>query len=174
MHRGHELAMLLRKAYLAFHRRANARIVRSGVTADQFVLLTMLARGGRDHADHDCGAHHLGPEYGHRHVAAARASWADPSRGPFRGWAGTASFLQAREKRCRGDSRRKQMCCWRSCGSPSMRRRGRRCSRRCGRSMTASPSSLSQSRVATAAPSKRRRTTAFLFALIGRPQNKAC
>jgi DNA-binding MarR family transcriptional regulator len=43
MHRGHELAMLLRKAYLAFHRRANARLVRSGVTADQFVLLTMLA-----------------------------------------------------------------------------------------------------------------------------------
>src|SRR5687768_14119425 len=43
MHRGHELAMLLRKAYLAFHRRANARIVKSGVTADQFVLLTMLA-----------------------------------------------------------------------------------------------------------------------------------
>jgi DNA-binding MarR family transcriptional regulator len=44
MHKGHELAMLLRKAYLAFHRRANARIIRSGVTADQFVALTMIAQ----------------------------------------------------------------------------------------------------------------------------------
>lgn len=43
MHQGHQLAMLLRKAYLTFHRRANARIVKSGVTADQFVLLTVLA-----------------------------------------------------------------------------------------------------------------------------------
>jgi DNA-binding MarR family transcriptional regulator len=43
MHQGHQLAMLLRKAYLTFHRRANARISPSGVTADQFVLLTMLA-----------------------------------------------------------------------------------------------------------------------------------
>lgn len=44
MHQGHELAMLLRKAYLTFHRRANARILKSGVTADQFVALTMLAQ----------------------------------------------------------------------------------------------------------------------------------
>src|SRR5262245_5104065 len=44
MHRGHELAMLLRKAYLTFHRRANARIIKSGITADQFVALTMLAQ----------------------------------------------------------------------------------------------------------------------------------
>ena len=44
MHKGHELAMLLRKAYLTFHRRANARIIRSGVTADQFVALTMIAQ----------------------------------------------------------------------------------------------------------------------------------
>jgi|SRR5436190_10278454 len=44
MHQGHELAMLLRKAYLGFHRRANARIIKSGVTADQFVALTMLAQ----------------------------------------------------------------------------------------------------------------------------------
>ena len=43
MHQGHELAMLLRKAYLAFHRRANARAIKLGVTADQFVVLTMLA-----------------------------------------------------------------------------------------------------------------------------------
>jgi DNA-binding MarR family transcriptional regulator len=44
MHQGHEFAMLLRKAYLTFHRRANARIIKSGVTADQFVVLTMLAQ----------------------------------------------------------------------------------------------------------------------------------
>ena len=43
MHQGHELAMLLRKAYLSFHRRANARAIKLGVTADQFVVLTMLA-----------------------------------------------------------------------------------------------------------------------------------
>lgn len=42
MHQGHELAMLLRKAYLSFHRRANARAIKLGVTADQFVVLTML------------------------------------------------------------------------------------------------------------------------------------
>ena len=44
MHQGHELAMLLRMAYLTFHRRANARIIPFGVTADQFVALTMLAQ----------------------------------------------------------------------------------------------------------------------------------
>src|SRR5262245_23330975 len=43
MHQGHQLAMLLRKAYLSFHRRANARAIKLGVTADQFVVLTMLA-----------------------------------------------------------------------------------------------------------------------------------
>jgi hypothetical protein len=36
--------MLLRKAYLSFHRRANARMLDHGVTADQFVLLTVVAR----------------------------------------------------------------------------------------------------------------------------------
>jgi DNA-binding MarR family transcriptional regulator len=41
---GHELGMLLRKAYLAFHRRANLRTTKQGVTADQYVLLTVLAR----------------------------------------------------------------------------------------------------------------------------------
>jgi len=35
--------MLLRKAYLSFHRRGNARAIKLGVTADQFVVLTMLA-----------------------------------------------------------------------------------------------------------------------------------
>jgi MarR family transcriptional regulator, organic hydroperoxide resistance regulator len=44
VHEGHELAMLLRKAYLSFHRRANAWMLDHGVTADQFVLLTVVAR----------------------------------------------------------------------------------------------------------------------------------
>jgi DNA-binding MarR family transcriptional regulator len=42
---GHDLAMALRAAYLALHRRANARFARHGVTADQFVLLAALADG---------------------------------------------------------------------------------------------------------------------------------
>jgi MarR family transcriptional regulator, organic hydroperoxide resistance regulator len=41
---GHELGMWLRKAYLSFHRRANARMLKHGVTADQFVVLSLLAR----------------------------------------------------------------------------------------------------------------------------------
>jgi DNA-binding MarR family transcriptional regulator len=40
---GHELAMALRAAYLAMHRRSDARFARHGVTADQFVLLVALA-----------------------------------------------------------------------------------------------------------------------------------
>ena len=36
--------MLLRKAYLSFHRRANSWMLDHGVTADQFVLLTVVAR----------------------------------------------------------------------------------------------------------------------------------
>ena len=44
MHEGHELGMLLRKAYLSFHRRANSWMLEYGVTADQFVLLTVVAR----------------------------------------------------------------------------------------------------------------------------------
>jgi DNA-binding MarR family transcriptional regulator len=36
--------MWLRKAYLSFHRRANAWMLDHGVTADQFVLLTVVAR----------------------------------------------------------------------------------------------------------------------------------
>jgi DNA-binding MarR family transcriptional regulator len=36
--------MWLRKAYLSFHRRANALMLDHGVTADQFVLLSVLAR----------------------------------------------------------------------------------------------------------------------------------
>ena len=44
MHEGHELGMLLRKAYLSFHRRANSWMQAQGVTADQFVLLTVVAR----------------------------------------------------------------------------------------------------------------------------------
>lgn len=42
---GHGLAMALRAAYLAMHRRADARFARRGVTADQFVLLAALADG---------------------------------------------------------------------------------------------------------------------------------
>lgn len=40
-----ELPMTLRAAYLAMHRRSDARFARHGVTADQFVLLATLSRG---------------------------------------------------------------------------------------------------------------------------------
>lgn len=40
---GHAWAMLLRTAYLAVHRAADAVMARHGLTADQFVLLTLLA-----------------------------------------------------------------------------------------------------------------------------------
>jgi DNA-binding MarR family transcriptional regulator len=43
VHEGHELGMLLRKAYLSFHRRANAWMLEHGVTADQFVVLSVVA-----------------------------------------------------------------------------------------------------------------------------------
>ena len=43
---GHEIAMALRAAYLAMHRRSDAQFARHGVTADQFVILTALAGGG--------------------------------------------------------------------------------------------------------------------------------
>jgi DNA-binding MarR family transcriptional regulator len=42
---GHELAMALRAAYLAMHRRTDAALARHGVTADQFVLLAALSAG---------------------------------------------------------------------------------------------------------------------------------
>ena len=42
---GHEVALALRAAYLALHRRSDAHLARHGVTADQFVLLATLARG---------------------------------------------------------------------------------------------------------------------------------
>jgi DNA-binding MarR family transcriptional regulator len=42
---GHELAMKLRSAYWAMHRRADAQLAPLGVTADQFVLLSILAEG---------------------------------------------------------------------------------------------------------------------------------
>jgi len=41
----HELPIALRTAYLALHRRTEARFAKQGVTADQFVLLATLARG---------------------------------------------------------------------------------------------------------------------------------
>jgi DNA-binding MarR family transcriptional regulator len=40
-----ELPRALRAAYLAMHRRCEARFAEFGVTADQFVLLATLARG---------------------------------------------------------------------------------------------------------------------------------
>jgi DNA-binding MarR family transcriptional regulator len=39
---GHDIAMGLRSAYLAMHRRGDAFFARHGVTADQFVLLALL------------------------------------------------------------------------------------------------------------------------------------
>jgi DNA-binding MarR family transcriptional regulator len=43
---GHDLAIALRTAYVALHRRSDARFAPHCVTADQFVLLATLARGG--------------------------------------------------------------------------------------------------------------------------------
>lgn len=40
---GHDIAMGLRAAYWAMHRRTDAALIRRGVTADQFVLLALLA-----------------------------------------------------------------------------------------------------------------------------------
>lgn len=45
MSASHELPLALRAAYLALHRRTEARFAKHGVTADQFVLLATLARG---------------------------------------------------------------------------------------------------------------------------------
>src|SRR3954467_8294727 len=44
MHPGYEFGMLLRKAYLGFHRRANARMLKLGITADQFVALSVIGQ----------------------------------------------------------------------------------------------------------------------------------
>jgi DNA-binding MarR family transcriptional regulator len=43
---GRDLAIALRAAYLALHRRSEAVFAPHGVNADQFVLLATLARGG--------------------------------------------------------------------------------------------------------------------------------
>lgn len=43
--REHELALALRSAYLAMHRRAEACLAAGGVTAEQFVVLAALTRG---------------------------------------------------------------------------------------------------------------------------------
>lgn len=45
MTNGRDIAMALRAAYLAMHRRSDAAFAAHGVTADQFVLLATLARG---------------------------------------------------------------------------------------------------------------------------------
>ena len=42
---GHDLAIALRTAYLALHRRSEAAFAQHGVTADQFVVLATLRRG---------------------------------------------------------------------------------------------------------------------------------
>lgn len=42
---GSEIPIALRTAYLALHRRSEARFAQYGVTADQFVMLATLARG---------------------------------------------------------------------------------------------------------------------------------
>ncbi|MBP3959913.1 MarR family transcriptional regulator [Gemmata sp. G18] len=42
---GHDIAIALRAAYLALHRRSDAAFSAHGVTADQFVLLATLERG---------------------------------------------------------------------------------------------------------------------------------
>ena len=44
--RGDDFSMHLRRAYLSMHRRANANFARYGLTADQYVVLTALARAG--------------------------------------------------------------------------------------------------------------------------------
>ena len=43
MSTGHDIAMGLRAAYWSMHRQTNARLARHAVTADQFVLLSLLA-----------------------------------------------------------------------------------------------------------------------------------
>jgi hypothetical protein len=43
---GHEIAMALRAAYWAMHRQADALLKPYGVTADQFVLMSILAQEG--------------------------------------------------------------------------------------------------------------------------------
>src|SRR5215207_3412239 len=43
---GRDIAMALRAAYLALHRRSDAAFAPRGATADQFVSLATLARGG--------------------------------------------------------------------------------------------------------------------------------
>jgi DNA-binding MarR family transcriptional regulator len=43
---GRDIAIALRAAYLALHRRSEARFAPHGVTADQFVLLATLGREG--------------------------------------------------------------------------------------------------------------------------------
>ena len=45
MNAAQKMLILLRAAYLAMHRSTNAHLARSGVTADQFVLLCVLAKG---------------------------------------------------------------------------------------------------------------------------------
>jgi DNA-binding MarR family transcriptional regulator len=56
MNTGHDLAMALRSAYWAMHREADAALEPHGVTANQFVVLSILAEHGpltqREIVDH--------------------------------------------------------------------------------------------------------------------------
>jgi DNA-binding MarR family transcriptional regulator len=45
MSSGHDIALALRAAYLAMHRGSDAAFAPHGLTADQFVLLCLLAQG---------------------------------------------------------------------------------------------------------------------------------
>jgi DNA-binding MarR family transcriptional regulator len=47
MSTGHEIAMSLRAAYLVMHRQSDASLAGDGVTADQFVVLAVLAAQDR-------------------------------------------------------------------------------------------------------------------------------
>ena len=71
---GHEIAMALRSAYWAMHRRADALLARHRVTADQFVLLSLLS-------EEDEGAREIGStsENGVTQQELVRRASSDPS-----------------------------------------------------------------------------------------------
>jgi DNA-binding MarR family transcriptional regulator len=62
MSTGHEIAMSLRAAYLVMHRQSDASLAADGVTADQFVLLAVLAE-----------------EDGITQQTLVRRTWSDPN-----------------------------------------------------------------------------------------------
>lgn len=62
MSTGHQIAMSLRAAYLVMHRQSDASFAADGVTADQFVLLAVLAE-----------------EDGITQQTLVRRTWSDPN-----------------------------------------------------------------------------------------------